>query len=111
MSNDRLNIVLGLVIAASATACASNPKARLTPFAWPTYLPTDDDGFPSAGDLCHAIKRTVGQLAAGQSGVSRRVVGCPGSVASSAARRIVDKHNGVIMGEVDGLTLISVPVD
>jgi len=45
------------------------------------------------------------------SGANRRVIGCPGNAVSSAARGIVENYNGVIMGEIDGLTLISVPVD
>jgi hypothetical protein len=78
-----------------------------TPFAWPASLAAFGDGYPAAGDVC----RRLGESAATSEYLDHMatLVGCPGARDSASARAIVQRLHGRVVGETDGVTLISVP--
>lgn len=78
-----------------------------TPFVWPASLVPFGDGYPAAGDVC----RRLGESAAtsGYLDHTATLVGCPGARDSANAQAIVQGLHGRVMGEIDGVTLISVP--
>jgi len=86
----------------------SNPDAKkpADEFAWPASLVTVGDGYPVPGALC----RHVGESAATSDFLddSATPVGCPGRPGDPAATAITTIA-GKVVGEVDGVTLISVP--
>lgn len=83
-------------------------QAEVAPFDWPASLHAFGAGFPQAGDPC----RQVGESAATVDYLddSRLLVGCPGS-ADTASIQHLAQGDGTIVGAVDGVTLISVPLD
>jgi hypothetical protein len=78
-----------------------------TPFAWPASLAPFGDGYPAAGDVC----RRLGESAATSEYLDHTatLVGCPGARDSTSAQAIVQGLQGRVVGETDGVTLISVP--
>jgi hypothetical protein len=83
----------------------SAPAANVAPeptsaFAWPASLVVVGDGFPNSGDAC----RRIGESAATVNWLddSASLAGCPSADAASAL-------GGTIVGEVEGVTLVSVP--
>lgn len=86
---------------------ASTGATTATAFAWPPSLAPFGDGYPAAGDSC----RRVGESAATSDYLddSAILVGCPGRPADPAAAGILSTTKGRIAGEVDGVTLISLP--
>lgn len=93
-------------IAALVSGCQSgkspdaNGSSDNAAAAWPASLPAVGDGFPKAGDAC----RVVGETAATVNFLddSATLVGCLD--ATDAA-----KLGGKQVGEIDGVTLVSVP--
>jgi len=69
-------------------------------FAWPASLVVVGDGFPNKGDAC----RRIGESAATVDWLddSATLAGCPSAEAAAAL-------GGTIVGEVDGVTLVSLP--
>ncbi|WP_397608273.1 hypothetical protein [Silanimonas sp.] len=69
-------------------------------FAWPASLVVVGDGFPNTGDAC----RRIGESAATVNWLddSASLAGCPSADAAAAL-------GGTIVGEVEGVTLVSVP--
>ena len=82
---------------APAESVAPEPASA---FAWPASLVVVGDGFPQSGDAC----RRIGESAATVDWLddSASLVGCPNAEAASAL-------GGTAVGEVDGVTLVSVP--
>lgn len=94
---------------ASLPACGSGSPDAKKPaedFAWPASLVTVGDGYPAPGAPC----RRVGESAATSNFLddSATLVGCPGRPGDPAATAITTIA-GTVVGEVDGVTLISVP--
>lgn len=81
--------------------------AAATAFAWPASLVPFGSGYPATGAPC----RQVGESAATSNFLddSAILVGCPGPPTDPAAAAILSASKGRIVGEVDGVTLISVP--
>ena len=80
-----------------APASATEPAPA---FAWPASLVVVGDGFPNSGDAC----RRIGESAATVDWLddSASLAGCPSAEAAAAL-------GGTIVGEVEGVTLVSVP--
>ncbi|WP_380872238.1 hypothetical protein ACFB49_31810 [Sphingomonas sp. DBB INV C78] len=85
---------------------AAAPAA--TSFAWPASLRPIGDGYPVAGNNC----RRVGESAATSNYLddSAVLVGCPGTPDGAEAQALISSKGGRVVGEVDGVTLISVPM-
>src|SRR5579864_4859347 len=79
------------------------------PFAWPASLAPMGHGYPKAGDAC----RRLGESPATSNYLDHMaiLVGCPGSGDSASVRAILRNQSGRIVGEVDGVTLISIPME
>lgn len=99
----------GLPKGDTATGSNGNSLAptAATAFAWPASLTPFGDGYPAAGNSC----RRVGESAATSNYLddSAMLVGCPGLPTEPAAAAILSTSKGRVVGEVDGVTLISVP--
>jgi hypothetical protein len=89
----------GGVLAPTTTGSAS--------FTWPASLAAFGDGYPNAGDAC----RRLGESAETSAYLDHTaaLVGCPGSRDSADAQALVRERHGRVVGEVRGVTLISVP--
>jgi len=97
--------VIAVTLAVTACAPSSEPAPASTPepasaFAWPASLVVVGDGFPQSGDAC----RRIGESAATVDWLddSASLAGCPSAEAAAAL-------GGTIVGEVDGVFLVSVP--
>lgn len=77
------------------------------PFAWPASLRPFGEGFPQAGDPCRRLGET--SAVADYLDHTKDLVGCPGSADSPPARALVTERNGKVVGEIEGVTLISLP--
>lgn len=79
------------------------------PFAWPASLAPFGNGYPKAGDAC----RRLGESPATSNYLDHMatLVGCPGDRDSASVRAIVHDRRARVVGEADGVTLISVPTD
>ena len=77
-------------------------------FTWPQSLTIVGHGYPTVGNPC----RQVGESAATSNYLddSAILVGCPGAGDTPAAQAIVSDKRGRIVGSVDDVTLISVPI-
>ncbi|WP_298912484.1 hypothetical protein [uncultured Algimonas sp.] len=82
------------------------PEAGPTAFTWPASLAPFGDGYLDADDPC----RRVGESAAMAEHLDheRDLVGCPGDWESRAVLDLMQRRNAEIVGEVDGVTLVSV---
>jgi hypothetical protein len=103
--------LLATLAIASLPACGSGSPDTKEPageFAWPASLVTVGDGYPALGAPC----RRVGESAATSDFLddSATLVGCPGRPDDPAATAITTIA-GEVVGEVDGVTLISVPAE
>ena len=87
---------------------ANTAAPAATSFAWPASLSPIGDGYPVAGNSC----RRVGESAATSNYLddSAVLVGCPGTADGTEAQALVASKAGRVVGEVDGVTLISVPM-
>ncbi len=107
------SLLLGSVAAVSLVACSQPEQSKATapistaaptstPFAWPAALRIVGDGYPAAGAAC----RRVGETAATVEYLddSADLVGCPASDQAAIAAL-----GGTLVGQVDGVALISVP--
>lgn len=93
---------------AADTSRNSLGPVAATAFAWPISLAPFGDGYPAKGDHC----RRVGESVATSDYLddSAILVGCPGQPADPAAIAILSASRGRVVGEVGGVTLISVPM-
>lgn len=91
---------------AATPAWAAGPAK---PFAWPASFVVLGDGYPHSGDAC----RRLGESAATANYLDHMamLVGCPGPRDSAAARAIVGHRHAHVVGEADGVTLISISTE
>jgi hypothetical protein len=96
-----------LFTAMCAAASPANAADTAEPFAWPASLAPFGDGYPNAGDAC----RRLGEAPATSAYLDHTatLVGCPGGADSASVRAMLREHRGHVVGEADGVTLISVP--
>lgn len=92
--------VLALAACQKADDSAAAPNTAVVATEWPASLTIVGDGFPNPGDVC----RKIGETAATVNYLddSATLAGC--LTAEDAA-----KLGGKVVGEVDGVTLVSVP--
>lgn len=92
--------VLALSACQKADDSAAAPNTAVVTTEWPASLTVVGDGFPNPGDVC----RKIGETAATVNYLddSATLAGC--LTAEDAA-----KLGGKVVGEVDGVTLVSVP--
>jgi len=93
--------------AAPAGAAVDGVPAAAAPFAWPASLRPFGDGYPRAGDACRRMGETA--AVADHLDHTRTLVGCPGSADSPEAQGLVTEGNGKVVGEIEGVTLVSLP--
>jgi hypothetical protein len=79
------------------------------PFAWPASLAPFGDGYPKAGNAC----RRLGESPATSAYLDHTatLVGCPGGADSASVRAMLRDRRGHVVGQAEGVTLISVPTD
>jgi hypothetical protein len=97
----------GEVVTTSDTGGQMTDAAQKTDaFIWPDTLRIMGDGYPKPGDPC----RQLGETAATSNYLddSAVLIGCPGGASSAGASAITEKGNARVVGETDGVTLISV---
>lgn len=97
---------LGLAVAGCGDLSTGTTGAR-TSFAWPTALAPFGNGFPRAGDACRRLAESDATSA--YLDHKATLVGCPGSADGANAQAIVRGLHGRVVGENQGVTLISVP--
>ena len=87
-----------LLIACGGTE--SEPQVQS--FDWPESVAAFGEGYPRAGDVC----RRLGESAATSNFLdhTKVLVGCPDMAAASTI-------SGEIVGEIDGVVLVSLPID
>lgn len=94
--------------AESETVEAPSEIAEPAPeaFTWPASFKVMGLGYPSEGDKC----RRLGESAAVINYLddSAILVGCPGTRDSDAAIALISERSAKVVGEVDGVTLISI---
>lgn len=97
---------IAFVVAGTASHPASAAAAS-EPFPWPTSLAPMGNGYPNAGDAC----RRLGESPATSAYLDHMatLVGCPGGGDSASVRAILRDQRGHVVGEADGVTLISIP--
>lgn len=92
---------------AAATATTAPAPAPAEAFSWPASFRVMGDGYPDAASDC----RRLGESPATSNYLddAAMLVGCPGGSDSAAAKALAD--NGAhVLGEVEGVTLLSVPM-
>lgn len=97
------------VMAAGASAEAL-PTAAATAsesFSWPASLAPFGDGYPKAGDVCRRLGES--SMTSAWLDHTATLVGCPGADDSASAQAIVRQRHGRVVGNAEGVTLISVP--
>ncbi|NVK43513.1 MAG: hypothetical protein HWE39_19890 [Oceanospirillaceae bacterium] len=95
--------------AATGESADAVTTAGTAKFAWPVTLKVIGDGYPVAGDTCRRLGEsdaTVNYL-----DDSATLVGCPGVATSSAAKALLASTGAEAVGDVDGVTMISIPFD
>lgn len=92
---------------APAAPISKDAASSPAPFAWPASLRPFGEGFPQAGDPCRRLGET--SAVANYLDHTRDLVGCPGAADSAPARALVTERNGKVVGEIEGVTLISLP--
>jgi len=90
---------LGQSKALAATASGS--------FSWPASLAPFGDRYPHAGDACRRLGESP--ATSGFLDHTATLVGCPGARDGANTQAIVRQQQGRVVGEQDGVTLISVP--
>lgn len=75
-------------------------------FVWPATLRVMGDGYPKPGDPCRQLGET--EATSNYLDDSAVLIGCPGGDSSTAASAITGRGNARVVGEADGVTLISV---
>ncbi|NIF53458.1 hypothetical protein F3J19_15350 [Burkholderia sp. Ax-1724] len=98
-------------IAAASTAIntATNTTTNAKHFAWPASFVVLGDGYPHAGDVC----RRLGESSATANYLDHTamLVGCPGLRNSADVHAILDHRRARVVGETDGVTLISIATE
>ncbi|WP_233833865.1 hypothetical protein [Paraburkholderia sp. ZP32-5] len=98
-----------VTIALNFTSTFAHAATAAEHFAWPSSFVVMGNGYPHAGDAC----RRLGESAATANYLDHTamLVGCPGSSDSAAARAILDHRHARVVGEADGVTLISISTE
>jgi hypothetical protein len=97
------------ILAVSPATTLASPAPAPEPFIWPASLAPFGDGYPHAGDACRRLRETPATSA--YLDHMATLLGCPGGRNSSTVCAILRDRRGHVVGEVDGVTLISVPTD
>jgi len=99
--------VAAIAVVVTMQGRSAEAAAQGDTFAWPASLAPFGDGYPSAGNTC----RRLGESSATSPYLDHTatLVGCPGDRASVGAQAIIRDRRGRVVGEMDGVTLISVP--
>jgi hypothetical protein len=98
-----------LAFGAGGAATSARAAGPAKPFAWPASFVVLGDGYPHSGDAC----RRLGESAATANYLDHRatLVGCPGPRDSAAVRAIVGHQHARVVGEAEGVTLISISTE
>ncbi|WP_244196116.1 hypothetical protein [Paraburkholderia susongensis] len=98
-----------VAIALSCNSSSASAAADSKHFAWPSSFVVLGDGYPHAGDAC----RRLGESSATANYLDHTamLVGCPGPRHSDDARAILDHRRAHVVGEADGVTLISISTE
>jgi hypothetical protein len=100
--------IAATAFAAGSASTSAQAAGTDKPFEWPASFVVLGDGYPHSGDPC----RRLGESTATANYLDHMamLVGCPGSRDSAAARAIVEhQQRARVVGEADGVTLISIP--
>jgi hypothetical protein len=104
-------LVAAALIAAGCGSLSAEAQAAAgsQTFVWPESFVTLGNGFPHAGDAC----RRLGESSATANYLDHMamLVGCPGSHDSKAVREILHHRPARVVGETDGVTLISISTE
>jgi hypothetical protein len=94
------------LVAVSSASSPANAADTREPFAWPASLAPFGNGYPNAGDAC----RRLGESPATSAYLDHMatLVGCPGGADSVSVRAMLRDHRAHVVGEANGVTLISV---
>jgi hypothetical protein len=94
-------IALGLSINLASAATMSSE-----PFSWPASLAPFGNGYPKQGDAC----RRLGESPATADYLDHMatLIGCPGGADSASVRAMLGDRRAHVVGEADGVTLISI---
>ncbi|HPU14716.1 MAG TPA: hypothetical protein PK808_01425 [Polymorphobacter sp.] len=106
----RCGLMLALVLAAcSQPAPSSSEKAAAAPpaFVWPASLGPFGDGYPDSGAPCRRLGESP--LTSNYLDDSAILVGCPGAAFGTAAAAVITTRHGRVVGNAQGVTLISIP--
>ncbi|MFT4064459.1 hypothetical protein [Paraburkholderia sp.] len=98
-----------IAIVVNCGSTFANAAVAVEHFAWPSSFVVLGNGYPHAGDAC----RRLGESAATANYLDHMamLVGCPGPGNSAAARAILDHRRARVVGEADGVTLISISTE
>lgn len=104
----------GALVALLLTSCGSKPASDTSEpvspatvaTVWPQNLNPIGDGYPKAGDPCRRLGESP--LTVNFLDDSAVLVGCPGVAADAASAALV-AGGGKVIGEAEGITMISVP--
>jgi hypothetical protein len=102
-------VVLTAAGSAGYPTNAANAAAAPEPFAWPASLAPFGNGYPNAGNAC----RRLGESPATSAYLDHTatLVGCPGGGDSASVRAMLRDPRAHVVGEADGVTLISIPTN
>lgn len=120
-----LRIVAPLLLALGAAACSKPPQPPAaaepapaaadpapaepgaTAFEWSSGFRVMGDGYPNPGDPCRRLGES--ELTGNYLDHTAWLIGCPGMPEEAAAASVV-AAGGRVVGQAEGVTLISVPM-
>lgn len=121
-----LRIAAPLLLALGAVACSKPPQpaastepATTAPadpapaepasaaFEWSSGFRVMGDGYPNPGDPCRRLGES--ELTGNYLDHTAWLIGCPGTPEDAAAAAVI-ASGGRVMGQAEGVTLISVPM-
>lgn len=101
-----VSAALGLAIG-GCSDLSTGTTGTQTSFAWPAALAPFGNGYPRTGDVCRRLAESDATSA--YLDHKATLVGCPGAADGANAQAIVHGLRGRVVGETEGVTLISVP--
>lgn len=107
------SLIVALLAVAACTVSAtatdpSDPDSDGDGFAWPVSVGAFGRGYPLDRDPCRKLGETA--VTANYLDHTRDLIGCPGGPDSPVVRALV-AGGGRVVGQHDGVTMISVPSD